>query len=189
MCCKRFRAVFVALSAAGAMTLALTHLIQEHGWPRFGLLQFGRFSLCLERPPGAMSIAYASSQPVFHGPRLRDAAGNEIPGEEPRLWVESVLKRQTKHVVLLGIRLFKFPNIDTSGPSLRQRGTTYGCDVPILLVIATTLIPPMLFLRQLHRANVRAKRIREHRCTRCGYDIRASADRCPECGHIEVVPA
>jgi len=34
----------------------------------------------------------------------------------------------------------------------------------------------------LLRRTLRARRIHENLCVRCGYDLRASAHRCPECG-------
>ena len=43
-------------------------------------------------------------------------------------------------------------------------------------------IAAMLPAWRLHRARRRAVRLRDGRCPACGYDLRATPDRCPECG-------
>ena len=52
-------------------------------------------------------------------------------------------------------------------------------------VMATTAFLPLLWLA-VHgrRARVRRRRKRRGLCRRCGYDLRASAGRCPECGAV-----
>ena len=39
----------------------------------------------------------------------------------------------------------------------------------------------LMILRRLHRGE---RRCRAGQCVRCGYDLRASKDRCPECGAV-----
>jgi hypothetical protein len=44
-------------------------------------------------------------------------------------------------------------------------------------------------LRRLVRARQRWRRGRTGMCQACGYDLRASPDRCPECGVVKLVSA
>jgi hypothetical protein len=56
--------------------------------------------------------------------------------------------------------------------------------VPYWAVVVPTAVPPLLFARRVHRQRLRLQRLRSGWCRRCGYDLRATPDRCPECGTI-----
>lgn len=51
--------------------------------------------------------------------------------------------------------------------------------VPLWPLIAATALPPMLYL---YRRSRRLKRQQMGLCVQCGYDLRATPQRCPECG-------
>jgi len=51
--------------------------------------------------------------------------------------------------------------------------------VPCWLVMLPLAVQPALRLRAWH---LRRRRTREGRCRNCGYDLRATPERCPECG-------
>jgi len=52
---------------------------------------------------------------------------------------------------------------------------------PLWVVFPVFSVPVLLAVRSLRRRN------RPGHCSKCGYDLRASPDRCPECGHIESI--
>jgi hypothetical protein len=59
---------------------------------------------------------------------------------------------------------------------------------PHWFVAATVGIPAFLGTTRFYHARARRKRVRKGMCPRCGYDVRATPDRCPECG-MEPPPA
>ena len=86
------------------------------------------------------------------------------------------------------------------GPLLRQWGFDYGHQSwaetggwmpsgkrwsiasPHWFVALIAALPLAARLRGWSRSRLRARRVRRGLCVRCGYDLRGTADRCPECG-------
>jgi hypothetical protein len=56
-------------------------------------------------------------------------------------------------------------------------------EMPVGMALAALALPPALvFGGMAIRTRRRDKRAAEHRCLVCGYDLRATPQRCPECG-------
>jgi hypothetical protein len=65
------------------------------------------------------------------------------------------------------------------------RKTGFHLQIPHWFVVLLASLAPGVWLIRRHR---RASRVRLGRCAGCGYDLRASPGRCPECG-TPAVPA
>ena len=59
--------------------------------------------------------------------------------------------------------------------------------VPYWSIALAAAVLPAMMLRRLLR--VRARRQRPNLCPACGYDLRATPERCPECGTVPDVKA
>jgi hypothetical protein len=73
--------------------------------------------------------------------------------------------------------------IEFLGISIRHGASpfnTWAVALPFWFLITITAICPILWLRKTLRLR---RRRRRQQCIHCGYDLRASPDVCPECGH------
>lgn len=66
------------------------------------------------------------------------------------------------------------------GTQIFKRTTDF--DAPFWLIVLMLFVPSIVALARKSR---RRKRLRFGRCLSCGYDLRGSSGRCPECGRAD----
>ena len=68
-------------------------------------------------------------------------------------------------------------------PEPGQAMTAYGVSAPVRLLLLVLATMPLGWLAHTARRRARhRRRVTSGLCVRCGYDLRASPERCPECG-------
>ena len=75
---------------------------------------------------------------------------------------------------------------NTTLPPTPQRGLAWvtGVEAPHALIAALFAIAPAVTARRYWLARRRRQRVDGGLCVACGYDVRASPGRCPECGAV-----
>jgi hypothetical protein len=66
--------------------------------------------------------------------------------------------------------------------SILPAGIVHTVTLPLYFPTLLFALLPVHYLLLVRRHRCRAKRISEGHCPACNYDLRASPDRCPECG-------
>jgi hypothetical protein len=79
--------------------------------------------------------------------------------------------------------IWSMPRVDTtsrpSSPAFNSDGLWASAHLPFWVLAAVTGIAPTI---RLCRSMLRRRRTSAGLCSACGYDLRATPDRCPECG-------
>ena len=85
----------------------------------------------------------------------------------------------------LGFAAVRFPFIygDPSGNIILTRIGWY-IFIPRYALVAVFAILPVIWCFQTRRLIATNRRTRHGLCLACGYDLRATPDRCPECGEV-----
>jgi len=78
------------------------------------------------------------------------------------------------------------------GTQMGISGAWYSAYLPMWFLTAVLAIGPVwrccLWWRGVARKIELAEMLLAHRCSKCGYDLRATPDRCPECGTVPAAP-
>ena len=101
------------------------------------------------------------------------------------LWRSQYERWQWTCANFLLVRIGYFDDPDIGRPSAALYGFRYDLMVPHWLLFALLAALPASSLAVTFRRRARAGRAaRQHLCHNCGYDLRATPNRCPECGAV-----
>lgn len=140
----------------------------------------GRLRLTHQRVSPAIVMGLAVDAGTLHTITLRDAAGVVVATERDRY------PRDAKNPWLFdensGNLIMSLSPIAGGSANLTMQ---FIC-VPIWAVVSLAAVP--LLLVGVRRRWIRRQRSRQGLCTVCGYDLRGTPGRCPECGRVPAEP-
>jgi len=150
--------VFLAASTLWVSSYSRFYLVQ-----RF-LKTSRQFQIATE--PGRLVLSTTYYPPETYGERYSDEwdwRSDDLPYYDQTPWKWSRLGFETNHIT------YGFPG----------SARTDNVAIPFWSICVLTVAWPVVLLCRITRGR---RRFRSGHCRVCGYDLRASLERCPECG-------
>ncbi len=94
------------------------------------------------------------------------------------MW-EKQFRHRDRRLGFLGLRCWRWASISSFEERTEFRGYWYGVEIPYWFVSSVTAVLPLSWFVRRQR---RRRWLARGGCPACGYDLRASPARCPECG-------
>jgi hypothetical protein len=181
MMIRRLFAIFSALSLLLCM-LAIAVFVRS--WSVYGSLK--RESMNdLNHTFTAMSIGVSSGRLIYVSIDTVLPVGTADERKwsaDERKWLASQLgwSREVRDVPRRSFRDIRDDLFECFWRRQHQSTNVFFPFWPVILILST---PPALALARWRRS---LKRRAHHHCANCGYDLRATLDRCPECGTVPI---
>jgi hypothetical protein len=136
----------------------------------------GRLRLTQQRVSPAVVMGLTTDAATLHTITMRDAAGAVAATERDPLSSYRDAKSPWWFDENAGNHIMSISPTPAGSANLTMR---FVC-VPIWVIVALTVVPPLAL--RVRVARVRWRRSRQGLCPKCGYDLRGTPQQCPECG-------
>jgi hypothetical protein len=149
----------------------IKHVGTAHGFDLtfgHGLVQVQTWRILVVKEPPHWTFGQMNRPNLFS-----DFFATDSEGKTPSIWNRIGFESSTFDVTVGGMSMPNQRIVEGS-----------ALIVPEWLVLGLSSILPLLLVRRKLLARRRRKRLSKGCCARCGYDLRATPQRCPECGWI-----
>jgi hypothetical protein len=163
--------------AQHAVTAYDAEISRKHGYEADVTLRNHQF--CLTSSRGTLVFDYLHQSGGYSWDGVKGAGLDRVSVEGPRYgYSRERIGIGSMHYVDYGQ---EWSGLGFRGGRVDRRATDslrYWCVPMYVPMVGTALLPLVWLCRRAHR------RSRAGCCPRCGYDLRATPDRCPECGAV-----